>query len=109
MARMLGHFGSGECGCTDCSPPRGRHSAPLSSRWRKRIEARQWPAAELGPREPLPAPFTDYSDCRHGCNGGEIVSGYGSDVCDWLCHPDLTLDPERAAKWDAVYESIVNL
>lgn len=41
MARMLGRYGSGECGCADCSPPRGRHSARLSSRWRKRIEARE--------------------------------------------------------------------
>ena len=42
MARMLGHYGGGECGCTDCSPPRGRHSAKLSSRWRKRIEQREF-------------------------------------------------------------------
>lgn len=41
MARMPGHYGGGECGCSDCSPPRGRHSARLSSRWRKRIEQRE--------------------------------------------------------------------
>jgi hypothetical protein len=41
MAKMLGHYASGECCCADCSPPRGRHSGRLSSRWRKRVEQRE--------------------------------------------------------------------
>lgn len=101
MARMLGHYGGGECGCADCSPPRGRHSARLSSRWRKRIEQREL-EREMSRRDPLPAPFTDYSDCRHGCNGSEILSGHSSDICDWRCHPGLEVDPERAARFEAM-------
>lgn len=41
-------------------------------------------------------------ECRHGCNGAEVVSGHESDVCDWQCHPGLVMDPERAARFDQI-------
>lgn len=46
--------------------------------------------------------YADYSDCRHGCNGDEITGGYASERCDWTCHPDLSLDPERADRLEAI-------
>ena len=94
MARMLGRFSYG-CACRDCAPGGG-------TRRQKRIEARRWMAAEgFLPAGLIPVPFTDLSDCRHGCNGSEVIAGYPSDVCDWQCHPDLRPDPERAARFDA--------
>lgn len=71
------------------------------TRWHKRREQRQWPRAEMPPSL-LPAPFTDESDCRHGCNGDCAVYGYASETCDWQCHPGLGLDPVRAARFDAM-------
>lgn len=93
MARMLGKYTAG-CLCRDCN-------GGGSTRWRKRVEAREWSAAE-GLRPLLPEPFADESDCRHGCNGDEIVNGHESDACDFTCHPGLELDPERAARFDAI-------
>jgi hypothetical protein len=43
-------------------------------------------------------------ECRHGCNGDCLVLGSGSEVCDFLCHPGLSLDPVRAARTAAIEE-----
>jgi hypothetical protein len=105
MARMLGRWLSGGCGCKSRGPDCCGHEA--STRWRKRVEARQWLAAEgLLPLPLLPAPHTDESDCRHGCNGAEVVYGHESEVCDFTCHPELALDPVRAARYDAVMAAL---
>ena len=37
-------------------------------------------------------------ECRHGCNGSHVISGYADEVCDWQCHPGLEADPARAAR-----------
>jgi hypothetical protein len=58
----------------------------------------------LRDRGRLTDPLADPSDCRHGCNGDDVVRGYGSDVCDFTCHPGLALDPEKAARYEAALE-----
>ena len=102
MARMLGRQRQSGCGNFGC-----RLCGPGDTRLAKRTEQRQV-RREMSRRDPLPAPYADYSDCRHGCNGSEILSGYSSDTCDWQCHPGLEPDPERAARFEAMHESIVN-
>jgi hypothetical protein len=37
-------------------------------------------------------------ECRHGCNGDCIVMATGSDVCNFLCHPGLERDEEKASR-----------
>lgn len=39
-------------------------------------------------------------ECPHHCNGDHIRRGQPSAMCDWKCHPGLTADPERAARYD---------
>lgn len=89
------------------------------TRARKRLEARTWPAAGLGDltgewhdaqpgspaasvplHEHLGMTWDEYAgwvrgECRHGCNGTEVIHGHASGACDWQCHPGLTLDPAR--------------
>lgn len=50
-------------------------------------------AAGTGPQhwsEWLAGPLSDWSDCRHGCNGDCVVRETGSGVCTFTCHPGLT-------------------
>lgn len=102
MARMLGHLRRGGCSNSRC---RSCHEED-TTRWRKRVEARQWLAAEGWlPDGALPLPGTDESDCRHGCNGSHVVAGYPSNRCGWQCHPGLTLDPDQAARFDEMMET----
>lgn len=107
MPRMLGRYRTPGCwsgtrsdhrthpdGGPDCS---GHYR---DTRWRKRVESRSWLAAEGYPPEALVV--ADELDCRHGCDGAEVVHGHPSDVCNWQCHLGLVIDPERAARWDAL-------
>jgi hypothetical protein len=104
MARMLGRYRIGFCGNPRCCPPHG------GVRKRKRAERRHADAeaceaigaALAAMLDALdPAGFVQYDgDCRHGCNGDCVVLGAGSDVCDWQCHPGLTLDSVKAARFE---------
>ena len=113
MARMLGRFTSG--GCWSGGRSHGRPCIPpgpdcagwvQDTRRRKRAEARG--VARLireSDREDPP----DWADreaiageCRHGCNGDDIVNGHASEECDFLCHPGLSVDPERAERFEAI-------
>ena len=40
-------------------------------------------------------------ECRHGCNGDDIVCGYASETCDFLCHQGLDVDEEKAERFAA--------
>lgn len=105
MARMLGKYETPGC-CpgtnrgsyrlrrryqrpSDCS------GASSSTRWRKRVEQRQF-GRELA-RELCPVEFYwhpdelafDIYDCDHGCNGDCESSEYGSDRCTFICHEML--------------------
>ncbi len=101
MARMLGRFRTGGCGCGVPGPDCSGHER--DTRKRKRAEARE---VEREVRQAgayvIPAPFTGLSDCRHGCNGDCIVLGGGSEVCTFTCHPGLSPDPVRSARAAAI-------
>ncbi len=105
MARMLGRYRIGFCQDSRCCPQHGK------VRKRKRAEQRQADmeiseaigealAAMLDVLDPDGFVQYDDGDCRHGCNGDCVVLGGGSGVCDWRCHPGLTLDPVKAARFE---------
>ena len=51
-------------------------------------------------QETGPPDESETGECRHHCNGSHVLGGYPDPVCDWLCHPGLEPDPERAARHD---------
>ncbi len=86
MARMLGRFKppdhwnlSGDC-----------DGAATSTRWRKRVEQRQF-ARELRPEGLLPTALDDSTACLHDCNGECLTTLYGYEPekggCRFWCHP----------------------
>lgn len=77
--RMLGKITRG-CGCRLC-----RRSDWPVTREAKRAEQRAFAVLVAGLLAgDLRIPFTDYSDCRHGCNGECYESG--GESCDFTCH-----------------------
>jgi hypothetical protein len=77
--RMLGRLQKG-CSCPLCSRGRGWPATRIA----KRAEQRQV-AAETTIHGPEPVyPFTDLSDCCHGCNGD--CENWGGPTCDFTCH-----------------------
>ena len=119
MARMLGRFRRGGCGNFAC-----RLCGPGDVRWNKRREQHEvtvvieeearrpiifdeYDLAVIGMFEEDPAEAERLrGECRHHCNGDEIVSGHESEACDFTCHPGLAVDPERAARYDAIMDEI---
>ena len=108
MARMLGRNRHYPCPAADCTRCRSCGDGN-ETRAFKRVEQREL-ARELAPETGIewlaslePALY-DLSDCRHGCNGDCIVTGIGSDVCDFTCHPGLEHDEDKAARVAAALE-----
>lgn len=92
MARMLGRRQvPGCCPGTRAGMPPGPDCSgggSMGTRAAKRAEQRQ----ALTLTEEDDDPFEREAargECRHGCNGDDIVNGYDSGVCDFLCHRDL--------------------
>lgn len=91
MARMLGRYTTR--GCWTGSRSNGRPCLPAgedcsgwstSTRWRKRVEQREFE------RSLLPAGEIDVAtdvirDCVHGCDSECLTEG--NDDCTFVCHP----------------------
>lgn len=98
VVRMLGRFESPGC----CPGTRaGRRPGPdcsggeRSTRWRKRVETREFRRSLLPEREL----DSDECDCVHGCNGDCLVF-LGESDCWFTCHTDLFDEyPELVNKW----------
>lgn len=99
MARMLGRYESPGCcpgmrsGWTrrkrmygpDCS------GAGTDTRWRKRVEQREF-ARSLLPTGEIDVATDVWRDCLHGCDGECLLYG-GPHECGYTCHPGRLHEP----------------
>ena len=93
MVKMLGRWGAPverERGTRKWKRREGRAVAREIRRWRG------WYDGDGAPWVADPD-----ADCRHGCNGDCVVTGMGSDTCNFTCHPFLELDERQAAQLEA--------
>lgn len=74
----------------DCGVPDG------STRWRKRVEAREF-ARELASQGVEDVAAAYERDCRHGCDGECLLYG-GPHECGYTCHPGRLLTEEDVAQ-----------
>lgn len=102
MARMLGRFETPGCcpGTREGWRWMKRHGygpdcygASTDTRWRKRVEQREFRRSLL-PEGEIDVATDVWADCRHGCDG-DCVLRSGPSECGLTCHPGRVW-PEHA-------------